>query len=243
MKRYTLLFILLVCAPCLAQNPVIRNQFAADPTARVFDGRLYLYPSHDIRNENNPRGMDWFCMADYHVFSSDNLVDWRDHGVILRQEDVPWGNPTGFSMWAPDCVEKNGKYYFYFPDGAKQGRGGFNIGVAVSDSPTGPFVPQENPIEGVGGIDPCVLQCSNGDAYLFWSGMGIRAAKLKDNMLELEDGQIQTVKMQPRPGMPAGMSPEMKVAGVDVSALLPKEGLMEGPFAFEYNGKFYLTYP
>ena len=243
MKRYTLLFILLVCAPCLAQNPVIRNQFAADPTARVFDGRLYLYPSHDIRNENNPRGMDWFCMADYHVFSSDNLVDWRDHGVILRQEDVPWGNPAGFSMWAPDCVEKNGKYYFYFPDGAKQGRGGFNIGVAVSDSPTGPFVPQENPIEGVGGIDPCVLQCSNGDAYLFWSGMGIRAAKLKDNMLELEDGQIQTVKMQPRPGMPAGMSPEMKVAGVDVSALLPKEGLMEGPFAFEYNGKFYLTYP
>lgn len=243
MKKLILLAAIFVGGVCFAQNPVIRNQFSADPTARVFDGRLYLYPSHDIRNENNPRGMDWFCMADYHVFSTDNLVDWMDHGVILKQEDVPWGNPAGYSMWAPDCVCKDGKYYFYFPDGAKQGRGGFNIGVAVSDSPTGPFVPQPDPIEGVGGIDPCVLQCSNGDAYLFWSGMGIRAAKLKDNMIELEEGQIQTIEMPRRPGMPEGMPATMKAAGVDVSAPLPKEGLMEGPFAFEYNGKFYLTYP
>ena len=229
-----------------AQNPIIRNQFSADPTARVFDGKLYLYPSHDIRSEKNPRGLDWFCMADYHVFSSDNLTDWTDHGVILKQEDVPWGNPEGYSMWAPDCVCKDGKYYFYFPNGAKGSMGGFSVGVCVSDSPTGPFVPQEKPIEGVTGIDPCVLQCSNGDAYLFWSGMGIRAAKLKDNMLELEDGQIQEVEMPKMPGMsqmPAGMPRTMKVAGVDVSEPLPKAGTMEGPFAFEKDGKFYLTYP
>ncbi len=243
MKKILALTLLLGSVSVLAQNPVIRNQFAADPTARVFDGRLYLYPSHDIRNEKNPRGMDWFCMADYHVFSSDNLTDWRDHGVIVKQEDVPWGNPEGFSMWAPDCVCKDGKYYFYFPDGAKGSRGGFSIGVAVADSPTGPFKIQENPIEGVSGIDPCVLQCSNGDAYIIWSGMGLRGAKLKSNMLELEEGQIQTIKMEPRPGMPEGMPLEMKVAGVSLSDLLPREGLMEGPFAFEKDGKFYLTYP
>ena len=94
-----------------AQNPVIRNLYSADPTARVFNGRLYLYPSHDIISPVEPE-RKWFCMADYHVFSSDNLTDWTDHGVILTQEQVPWGNPKGYSMWAPDCVEKDGKYYF-----------------------------------------------------------------------------------------------------------------------------------
>ena len=222
-----------------AQNPVIRGQYSADPTARVFDGVVYLYPSHDIRSEKNPRGLDWFCMEDYHVFSSTDLVEWRDHGVILKQEDVPWGATDGYSMWAPDCVEKDGKYYFYFPDGPKEGRGGFNVGVAVADRPTGPFVPQQKPIEGVLGIDPCVLQCSNGDAYLIWSGMGLRGAKLNPDMLSLEDGQMH--EMPPMPGAPEGM-PAFKVAGVKLDDNLP-EGFKEGPFAFERNGKFYLTYP
>ena len=95
-------------------------------------------------------------MADYHVFSSDNLTDWTDHGVILSQEQVPWGNPKGYSMWAPDCVEKDGKYYFYFPnthkpvEGANNGRGrGFGVGVAVADHPYGPYKPEENSIEGI----------------------------------------------------------------------------------------------
>lgn len=212
-----LMAVLFTASVLSAQNPIIRSQYNADPTARVFDGRIYLYPSHDIRDPRNPRGMDWFCMSDYHVFSSDDLVDWKDHGVILKQEDVPWGNPAGFAMWAPDCVEKDGKYYFYFPDAPKSGMG-FNVGVAVADRPEGPFAPQPEPVEGVMGIDPCVLQCSDGSAYLIWSGMGLRGAKLKDNMLEL-DG-----------------------AGVLLDEDLPK-GFKEGPFAFEHKGKFYLTYP
>lgn len=247
MKKTTLILISIVCCAfaAKAQNPIIKGQYTADPTARVFDGRVYLYPSHDIRTEKNPRGLDWFCMEDYHVFSSDNLVDWRDHGVILKQEDVPWGNPEGYSMWAPDCVCKDGKYYFYFPDGAKEGRGGFNIGVAVSDSPTGPFIPQENPIKDVMGIDPCILQCSNGDNYIIWSGMGLRGAKLKDNMLEIEEGQVRILERGPgRPGMPpmpANMPP-MRLTGKDLAEGLP-EGFKEGPFAFEKDGWFYLTYP
>ena len=204
-------------APALdAQNPIIRDQFTADPTARVFEGKVYLYPSHDIISPVEPE-RKWFSMADYHVFSSEDLVNWTDHGTILSQENVPWGNPEGYSMWAPDCVYKNGKYYFYFPNAPKEGRG-FAIGVAVADKPYGPFTPEQKPIEGVGGIDPCVLIASDGTAYLYWSGMGLRGAKLADNMLELDGESVRLDE-----NLPAGFK--------------------EGPFIFERNGKFYLTYP
>ncbi len=221
-----------------AQNPLIRDQFTADPTARVFNGKVFLFCSHDIPAPADYDRKDWFCMADYHVFSSENLTDWTDHGVIIRQQDVPWGNPKGYSMWAPDCIEHDGKYYFYFPDGPKpvegQRGGGFGVGVAIADKPEGPYRVLPNKIEGISGIDPCVLQASDGNAYIFWGGGGLRAAKLKPNMIELaEDNPVETRKFGEH---------EMKMIGVDVAAGLP-EGFKEGPFAFERNGKFYLTYP
>ncbi len=219
-----------------AQNPIIRDQFTADPTARVFNGRIYLYPSHDIPVAEGAR-KDWFCMADYHVFSSDNLTDWTDHGVIVSQEDVPWGNPSGYAMWAPDCVEKDGKYYFYFPNAPKSGRG-FAIGVATSDLPDGPFRLESKPIVGTSGIDPSVLIDDDGSAYIYWSGMGIRGAKLKNNMMEL-DGELQEVKMPRREGMPE--MPPMKVGGQQMEGL--PEGFKEGPFAFKRAGRYYLTFP
>lgn len=221
-----------------AQNPFINDQFAADPTARVFNDRIYVYPSHDIIPPEGAR-QDWFCMPDYHVFSSDNLTDWVDHGVILTQEDVQWGNPKGFAMWAPDCVEKDGTYYFYFPDGPKIGRG-FAIGVATANSPTGPFSCEPHPIEGVTGIDPCVLIDDDGQSYIYWSGMGIRGAKLKSNMKEV-DGELQT--MPPRPGNNAqqGQVPAFKVAGQNMEGL--PEGFKEGPFVFKRDGWYYLTFP
>ena len=116
------LFVSLLAMPLLAQaqNPVIRDQFAADPTARVFNDKVYLYPSHDIFPPEGQR-QDWFCMEDYHVFSSENLTDWTDHGVIVTQNKVPWVKPDSYSMWAPDCIERNGKYYFYFPSAPKDG--------------------------------------------------------------------------------------------------------------------------
>ena len=95
-----------------AQNPVIRDAFTADPSAHVFDGRVYLYPSHDIPAPADYARKDWFCMADYHVYSSDNLVDWVDHGIIVDQVTAPWVNSRGYGMWAPDCNVKDGKYYF-----------------------------------------------------------------------------------------------------------------------------------
>lgn len=95
-------------------NPIITGQFTADPTARVFEGKLYMYPSHDIPSViTHHDGSAWFSMPDYHVFSSEDLTTWTDHGVILRQEDVPWGKPDAYAMWAPDCVQKDGKYYLF----------------------------------------------------------------------------------------------------------------------------------
>lgn len=207
---------LLLAASAGAQNPIIRDQFTADPTARVFEGKVYMYPSHDIISPVEPE-RKWFSMADYHVFSSENLMDWTDHGVILSQENVPWGKPDGYSMWAPDCVYKNGKYYFYYPDAPKSGRG-FAVGVATSTSPSGPFVPEKESIKGVMGIDPCVLIDKDGSAYIYWSGMGLQVAKLKDNMFELD-------------GAPRRLDENLPA------------GFKEGPFAFEKDGRYYLTYP
>ena len=226
------LFVCLLAVPLLAQaqNPVIRDQFAADPTARVFNNKVYLYPSHDIMPPAGQR-QDWFCMEDYHVFSSENLTDWTDHGVIVTQNKVPWVRPDSYSMWAPDCIERNGKYYFYFPSAPKDGRG-FGIGVAIADSPEGPFIPEPENIKGISGIDPCVLQASDGNAYIFW-GAG-RCAKLKPNMKELaDDTPTETVKWGDH---------EFELSGVNCLKDLPNRQA-EGPFAFEYNGNYYLTYP
>jgi len=199
-----------------ATNPLIMDQFTADPTARVFEGKIYVYPSHDIPYSPGRGQTNWFIMEDYHVFSSENLTDWNDHGVILNQTNVDWVDSRSYSMWAPDCVFKNGKYYFYFPASAKGG--GRGIGVAVSDKPYGSFKPEARPMKGVRGIDPCVFIDKDGCAYLFYSLRRIFVAKLKDNMLEL-DSQPQVITN------------------------LPQEGLIEGPFVFERNGIYYLTYP
>ncbi len=194
-----------------AVNPLIMDQFTADPTARVFEGRVYVYPSHDIPASPGRGRSNWFVMEDYHVFSSENLTDWTDHGVLINQTNVPWLNRKSFDMWAPDCVFKNGKYYFYFPAGGR-------IGVAIADKPYGPFKPEEKPIQGANGIDPGLLMDKDGSAYMFWARGRISVAKLKDNMVELD-------------------SPAQVVAN------LPTTGLIEGPFAFERNGIYYLTYP
>src|SRR3954471_13466630 len=90
-----------------ATNSLILDQFTADPTARVFEGKVYVYPSHDIKPPPEYKGRpNWFVMEDYHVFSSENLTDWQDHGVIVRQTQVEWTDPTAYAMWAPDAVFK-----------------------------------------------------------------------------------------------------------------------------------------
>jgi hypothetical protein len=204
-----------------AQNPIVRDQFSADPSARVFGDKVYVFPSHDILAVEGKGRLGWFCMEDYHVFSSSNLTDWTDHGIVVTQNKIPWVRPNSYSMWAPDCIERNGKYYFYFPTSPKDtttyGRG-FAIGVAVADKPEGPYTPEATPIIGVHGIDPNVFIDKDGQAYLYWSAGNIYAAKLKPNMLELD-------------------------SKVDTLGALSTKGLKEGPYLFERNGIYYLTYP
>ena len=227
MKIYKILILslyVLAASNLSAQNPIVRNQFSADPTARVFNGKVYVFPSHDIPTPTDQKQLrkDWFCMADYHVFSSENLTDWTDHGVIVIQNKVPWVDSTSYSMWAPDCIEHNGKYYFYFPANKNvadaNGRKGFGIGVAISDKAEGPYNVLPEPIKGVGGIDPNVFIDKDGQAYLYWAMGNIVVAKLKDNMTELAS--------EPQ-----------------IIANLPSKGLKEGPFLFERNGIYYLTIP
>lgn len=213
-------FLLLISGSVFAQNPLIRNQFSADPSARVFGDSVYVYPSHDILATANRGRLGWFCMEDYHVFSSADLTHWTDHGVIVSQNKVPWVKPNSYSMWAPDCIFRNGKYYFYFPSTPKDSAiaRGFTVGVAVADKPSGPFIPQPNPIKGVKGIDPNVFIDKDGQAYLYWSQGNIYAAKLKSNMLELDSDPV-------------------------ILKALPEKGLKEGPYLFEREGKYYLTFP
>lgn len=203
----------------IAQNPLIMDQFTADPSARVFEGRVYVYPSHDIPCGKG-QGMIGFCMADYHVFSSENLTDWTDHGVIVSQNKVDWVDSTSYSMWAPDCIEKNGTYYFYFPARSRDkafGRGSA-IGVATADKPFGPFTPEPKPIEGVSGIDPNPFIDRDGQAYLYWAGFGgLLMARLKDNMKELDE----------KPQKVGELPPKFK----------------EGPYLFERKGIYYFTFP
>ena len=229
---------LLLGVPLLvtAQNPVIRDQYTADPSARVFNNKVYLYPSHDIDSPVESL-KEWFCMADYHVFSSENLTDWTDHGIIVSQDRVPWGNPEAYSMWAPDCVEKDGRYYFYFPN-APKGTKGFAVGVAVAERPEGPFTCEPEPIKGVTGIDPCVLVDDDGQAYIYWQGMGLRGAKLKANMKEL-DGELQEIKLPRRDGQPE--MPPVKMGGQPMEGL--PDGFKEGPYAFKQGGWYYLSFP
>lgn len=215
------MIMLLIGLHSIAQNPLIRDQFTADPSARVFGDRVYVFPSHDILATEGKGRKDWFCMEDYHVFSSANLTDWTDHGVIVQQNKVEWVKPDSYSMWAPDCIERNGKYYFYFPSIPKDTltyKKGFTIGVAIADKPEGPYKTEPNPIKGVSGIDPNVFIDKDGQAYLYWSGGNIFVAKLKPNMTEL-------------------------ASEVKIIENLPAKGLKEGPYMFERNGIYYLTYP
>lgn len=210
-------FLALTIQCAVAQNPFITDRFTADPSARVFEGKMYLYPSHDIPCREG-QGFIGFCMADYHVYSSENLTDWQDHGVIIDQEHVDWVDPSRYSMWAPDCIFRNGKYYFYFPSISKETPSRRRIGVAIADKPYGPFKPEANYIEGIQGIDPNPFIDKDGQAYIYWgSGDTLRMAKLKDNMLELAS------------------SPQLVMA-------LPAK-FKEGPYLFERNGIYYFTFP
>ncbi|MDR2475247.1 MAG: family 43 glycosylhydrolase [Bacteroidales bacterium] len=197
----------------MAGNPFITHMYTADPSARVWDdGRLYVYASHDIAP---PKGCD--LMDQYHVFSTDDMVNWIDHGEILRSSQVSWGRPEGGFMWAPDCAYKNGTYYFYFPHPSDSNwNNSWKIGVATSRYPAKDFT-VIGYIKGMEThIDPCVFVDDDGQAYIYQGGGGVcLGGKLNDNMIEL-DG-----KLQPMEGL---------------------EDFHEATWVHKRNGIYYLSY-
>ena len=149
-------------------KPVIKHIFIADPSAHVFDAQIYIYTSHDIDAGIPFTDLgDHFAMEDYHVISMESPEgEAIDNGVALHVKDVPWAKRQ---MWAPDAAYKDGKYYLFFP--AKKADDIFQIGVAISDLPVGPFISEAAPITGSYSIDPAVFDDNNGNYYLYFGGI------------------------------------------------------------------------
>lgn len=149
-------------------EPLIRGIYSADPSAHVFNGRIYLYPSHDIDAGVPADDLgSHFAMRDYHVFSMPAIGgDVTDHGAVLDLARVPW---AGSQMWAPDAAEKDGRYFLYFP--AKDKQQVFRIGVATADNPAGPFTALPTPIAGSFSIDPAVFRDDDGSSYMYFGGI------------------------------------------------------------------------
>lgn len=194
--KHLLLAAALACgAAQAATNPLFAPLYTADPAVLVAAGRVYLFTGHD---EALPGGKD-FVMHEWRVFSSCDMVDWKDEGVPMRAKDFAWAKGRA---WASDITRRNGKYYFYATV-EHATVPGFAIGVAVSDSPTGPFVDARGTALVTNDmttqtdiawddIDPAIFIDDDGQAWLYWGNTVMKYAKLKANMTEL-DGPIHVV--------------------------------------------------
>ncbi|GAA4397281.1 glycoside hydrolase family 43 protein [Nibrella viscosa] len=233
-------------------QPLVTNIYTADPSAHVFNGRIYIYPSHDIeagipQNDNG----DHFDMRDYHVLSMDRIGGKvTDHGVALDKKDVPW---VGRQMWAPDAAYKNGKYYLYFP--AKDKNDVFRIGVATSSSPTGPFKAEPKPIEGSYSIDPAVFTDTDGNSYMYFGGIwGGQLQRWqtgkynpKDEYPKNEQPAISPKVVRLSKDMLSFAEPvrDVKILDKDGKPLLAgdnKRRFFEAAWLHKYNGKYYFSY-
>ncbi|OIN56121.1 glycoside hydrolase family 43 protein [Arsenicibacter rosenii] len=233
-------------------KPLVSHIYTADPSAHVFNGKIYIYPSHDYEAGVKEDDLgSHFAMKDYHILSMDAINGKvTDHGVALDLKDIPW---AGRQLWAPDAAYKNGTYYLYFPVKDKQDV--FRIGVATSKSPAGPFKPQGQPMKNSLSIDPAVFTDTDGKTYMYiggiWGGqlqrwktgkydpngkevapdqpaLAPKMARLTDNMLEFAE-PLKEIKILDKAGKP----------------LLAKDNnrrFFEGGWMHKYKGKYYFSY-
>ena len=229
------------------------NDYMADPSANVFNGKLYIYPSHDWDSgEAFDDDGGHFQMKDYHVLSIDGdpmTAPVTDHGVILDVNVVPWAEKQ---MWDNDVVEKNGKYYLIFS--AKDYNGVFHLGVAVADRPEGPFRPQPDPIRGSYSIDPCVFKDDDGEIYCYFGGIwGGQLQWYKDNKA-LKNEYLPSGKENPLPSRVARMTADVRQfaeqsrpvlvvdeAGEPLKADDPHR-FFEASWMHKYQGRYYFSY-
>jgi Glycosyl hydrolases family 43 len=233
-------------------QPIVSNIYTADPSAHVFNGKIYIYPSHDIEagipfNDNG----DHFGMEDYHVISMNSINDVAvDNGVALHVKDVPWAERQ---MWAPDAAHKNGKYYLYFP--AKRANGIFQIGVAIGDSPVGPFIAEPEAIKGSYSIDPAVFEDADGKFYMYYGGIwGGQLQKYRNNAYA--DANEEPTAKEPALGpiialltddlkQFAETPKEIQILDENGNILLAGDNdrrFFEASWMHKYNNKYYFSY-
>ena len=236
----------------MPKTPLITHLFTADPSAHVFNGRVYIYPSHDRDSgiPDNDLG-DQYDMVDYHVFSMDDIEgEVTDHGVALALEDIPWASKQ---LWAPDAACKGGRYHLFFP--ARDKDGIFRIGVASGGQPEGPFKAEPDYIQGSYSIDPACLVDDDGRAWLYFGGIwggqlqqwrmgkfdpdgrepaddepaiGPRVALLSDDMKSIQ-GEVAEIQIVDEKGVP------LRAGDHD-------RRFFEAPWMHKYRGKYYLSY-
>lgn len=252
--------ILTVCALCTVsdaqsvkqRDPIIKNIYTADPSAHVFNGKLYIYPSHDIDGDVEYSGNgDQYDMKDYHVYSMNDINSpVTDHGMVLHLKDVPWASAQ---MWAPDAAYRNNKYYLYFP--ARDKDKVFRIGVAVSNTPTGPFKALPEYIRDSYSIDPAVFVDDDGKAYMFFGGLwGGQLEKWKSGAFKADDKEpgIAQPALGPRVAVMKnnmtefdGPSKEVSIVDEEGNKLLSTDHdrrFFEAAWIHKYNGVYYLSY-
>lgn len=257
MKQYfTSLLISLVTVIAYGQTPIsqplLGHIFTADPSAHVFGGKIYIYPSHDIESntaEDDEGGH--FDMKDYHILSMDKIGGKvTDHGVALDIKDVPWARRQ---MWAPDAAYANDTYYLYFPVKDKQDV--FRIGVATSKNPEGPFIAEKNPIAGSYSIDPAVFKEDDGSFYMYFGGIwGGQLQRWNNNtynakgaLRKPEEPAILPRVVKLSKDMKSFAEPVREIKLVDAQGKIFTEGkndkrFFEGSWMHKYKGKYYFSY-
>lgn len=239
-------------------QPLIKHIYTADPSAHVFHGKIYIYPSHDVDAGDAFDDLgSHFAMEDYHVISMDSPEgEAIDNGLALHVKDVPWAEKQ---MWAPDANEKDGKYYLFFP--AKDYDGIFRIGVATSDSPIGPFVPQPKPIKESFSIDPAVFKDNDGSYFMYFGGLwGGQLQRWRAGAFNAENPESPLAHL-PKDNEPALCAKVAKLTDDLLEfAEAPKDILIvdndgnpllqgdtqkrffEASWMHKYNGKYYFSY-
>jgi hypothetical protein len=231
---------------------LVPNDYMADPSVHIYNGKLYIYPSHDWESgvAENDNG-DHFNMKDYHVFSTSDIENepLTDHGVVLKVEDIPW---AGRQLWDCDVCEKDGKYYMYFP--LKDRNDIFRFGVAIADRPEGPFIPQPAPMKGSYSIDVAVLKDDDGKCYFYFGGIwGGQLQRYRDNKA-LENAYLPEDDEPAIPPRVAILADDMLEFGEEPRAvqIIDKDGnplkandphrFFEASWVHKYNGKYYFSY-
>lgn len=221
-KGFLFLSIGLLAASTYAQNPIVQTHYTADPAPMAYDGTLYLYTSHD------EDASTWFVMNDWKLYTTTDMVNWTDHGAVLSYKTFSWAKGDA---WAMQCVERDGKFYAYVP--VTMNKGGGAIGVAVADSPYGPFYDAlGKPLvsSGKGDIDPTVMIDDDGQAYLYWGNPFCYYVKLNEDMISYSGDIVRVPMTEESFGKREGNVAERPTL------------YEEGPWLYKHNDWYYLLW-